>query len=57
MNNGDENGGDQGVPGVNPTVNILPKFNTMAVFSVQPGRSYHSVQVIDGMCGTLRSLG
>ena len=45
VNNGEENGGDQGVPCVNPTVGLLPLFNTMAVFTVQPGRSYHSVQV------------
>jgi Rps23 Pro-64 3,4-dihydroxylase Tpa1-like proline 4-hydroxylase len=46
INNGEENGGNQGVPAVAPTVSILPKFNSMAVFTVQPGRSYHSVQVL-----------
>jgi prolyl 3-hydroxylase /prolyl 3,4-dihydroxylase len=46
INNGEENGGNQGVPAVAPTVSILPKFNSMAVFTVQPGRSYHSVQVV-----------
>jgi prolyl 3-hydroxylase /prolyl 3,4-dihydroxylase len=46
INNGEENGGHQGVPAVAPTVSILPKFNSMAVFTVQPGRSYHSVQVM-----------
>jgi 2OG-Fe(II) oxygenase superfamily len=46
VNNGEENGGNQGVPAVAPTVSILPKFNSMAVFTVQPGRSYHSVQVV-----------
>jgi prolyl 3-hydroxylase /prolyl 3,4-dihydroxylase len=36
---------EQGVPATNPTLNILPKFNSMAFFVVQPGRSYHAVQV------------
>lgn len=36
----------QGVPHVSPAVNVLPKFNTMLVFCVQPGRSYHAVQEV-----------
>jgi Rps23 Pro-64 3,4-dihydroxylase Tpa1-like proline 4-hydroxylase len=36
----------QGVPVVRPSLAILPKFNTMAMFTVQPGRSYHSVQEV-----------
>jgi len=34
------------IPLVEPTVQILPKFNRMAFFTVQPGRSYHSVQEV-----------
>lgn len=45
MDRGEENGGDQGVPTTVPTATVLPMFNTMAMFCVQPGRSYHSVQV------------
>ena len=45
VNNGEEMGGEQGVPVPCPTAKILPQFNTMAMFAVQPGRSYHSVQV------------
>lgn len=41
-----EEGGVQGVPEVIPTLRILPKCNTMALFVVQPGRSYHSVQEV-----------
>jgi 2OG-Fe(II) oxygenase superfamily len=44
---GEENGGAQGVPTTVPTATVLPMFNTMAMFCVQPGRSYHSVQVRD----------
>lgn len=36
----------QGVPAAIPTHSILPKFNTMALFMVQPGRSYHAVQEV-----------
>lgn len=36
----------QGVPQANPSNFILPKFNTMAMFRTQPGRSYHSVQEV-----------
>lgn len=39
-----EEGGIQGVPTCIPTTNLLPLFNSMAMFVVQPGRSYHSVQ-------------
>lgn len=31
-------------PAVNPTVNLLPLWNTMAFFTVLPGRSFHAVQ-------------
>lgn len=44
---GDDTSHDrQGVPAPVPTHNILPKFNTMALFAVQPGRSYHAVQEV-----------
>ena len=36
----------QGVPAAHPAVNILPQFNTMAIFGLKPGRSYHSVQEV-----------
>ena len=36
----------QGVPRFSPTTSVLPKFNTMAMFAVQPGRSYHAVQEV-----------
>jgi Rps23 Pro-64 3,4-dihydroxylase Tpa1-like proline 4-hydroxylase len=36
----------QGVPTPNPTKILLPSFNSMVLFPVQPGRSYHSVQEI-----------
>ena len=32
-------------PGVVPTATVLPIFNSMALFKVQPGRSFHSIQV------------
>lgn len=38
--------GEQGVPEPSPTATILPRFNTMAMFTVQPGRSYHAVQEV-----------
>lgn len=34
------------VPGVIPVKTILPKFNAMAYFEVQPGVSFHSVQEV-----------
>lgn len=40
------NGAIQGVPAALPTKNILPTFNSMAFFAVQPGRSYHAVQEV-----------
>jgi prolyl 3-hydroxylase /prolyl 3,4-dihydroxylase len=40
------NGAPQGVPAALPTKNILPTFNSMAFFAVQPGRSYHAVQEV-----------
>ena len=46
VNHGEEMGGEQGVPAPCPTAKILPQFNSMAFFAVQPGRSYHSVQVV-----------
>ncbi len=39
-------GSPQGVPETEPAVSILPLFNTMALFRVEPGRSYHSVQEV-----------
>lgn len=36
----------QGLPANTPTNILLPKFNTMALFKVQPGRSYHAVQEV-----------
>ena len=36
----------QGVPNPNPSKSILPKWNSMAIFNVEPGRSYHSVQEV-----------
>ena len=42
-----ESGLPQGVPKPTPTKSILPKWNTMAFFNVEPGRSYHSVQEVD----------
>jgi prolyl 3-hydroxylase /prolyl 3,4-dihydroxylase len=36
----------QGVPSTSPSNTILPLFNSMAMFVVQPGRSYHSVQEV-----------
>lgn len=36
----------QGVPAAHPAANVLPQFNTMAIFGVKPGRSYHSVQEV-----------
>ena len=35
-----------GIPSVGPTACLLPSFNTMAMFVVQPGRSYHAVQEV-----------
>jgi hypothetical protein len=32
-------------PDVSPTTSHLPTWNSMAMFVVQPGRSFHSVQV------------
>ena len=37
---------EQGIPAVRPTNLIMPVFNRMALFEVQPGRSYHSVQEV-----------
>jgi prolyl 3-hydroxylase /prolyl 3,4-dihydroxylase len=39
----------QGVPSTSPSNRILPLFNSMAMFVVQPGRSYHAVQEV--YCG------
>jgi prolyl 3-hydroxylase /prolyl 3,4-dihydroxylase len=39
-------GDAQGIPAPLPTTNIAPRFNRMAMFKVQPGRSYHSVQEV-----------
>lgn len=37
---------EQGIPAAVPLVNLLPKFNSMVMFKVQPGRSYHAVQEV-----------
>ena len=31
---------------MDPSVELLPHFNSMAIFTVQPGRSFHSVQEV-----------
>ena len=36
----------QGIPSCIPAKRILPLFNSMALFVVQPGRSYHAVQEV-----------
>ena len=36
----------QGVPTSLPGGTLLPTYNTMLIFAVQPGRSYHSVQEV-----------
>ncbi len=46
VDRGPELGGVHGIPTTSPTKNILPHFNRMAMFTVQPGRSYHSVQEV-----------
>lgn len=38
--------GDQTNPSGVPATCLLPYFNSMAMFTVQPGRSYHSVQEV-----------
>ena len=35
-----------GMPAAAPSKTIIPAFNRMALFKVQPGRSYHSVQEV-----------
>ena len=35
-----------GTPGVVPTTNLLPKWNSMAFFTVAPGKSFHAVQEV-----------
>ena len=35
-----------GTPAVDPSVSLLPKWNSMAFFTVQPGRSFHAVQEV-----------
>ncbi|EDQ90687.1 uncharacterized protein MONBRDRAFT_16204, partial [Monosiga brevicollis MX1] len=37
---------EQGVPSTIPAARLLPLFNTMAFFRVEPGRSYHAVQEV-----------
>jgi Rps23 Pro-64 3,4-dihydroxylase Tpa1-like proline 4-hydroxylase len=47
--NTSKNGGAgvvQGIPSNVPTRTLLPTFNTMLIFAVQPGCSYHSVQEV-----------
>jgi Rps23 Pro-64 3,4-dihydroxylase Tpa1-like proline 4-hydroxylase len=38
--------GNKFIAAFDPTTTILPKFNTMALFTVQPGVSFHSVQEV-----------
>ncbi len=45
---------DQGIPANVPTAKIIPAFNRMALFTVQPGRSYHSVQEVYNKVGKVR---
>jgi Rps23 Pro-64 3,4-dihydroxylase Tpa1-like proline 4-hydroxylase len=35
-----------GIPAVDPTTCVLPAWNSMVFFTVQPGKSFHSVQEI-----------
>ena len=35
-----------GIPTASPTTDVLPRFNSMAIFAVKPGLSYHSVQEV-----------
>eukprot|EP01040_Poterioochromonas_malhamensis_P006332 gene6332-6819_t len=37
---------EQGIPVTNPTNCLLPTFNSMLIFKVKPGKSYHSVQEV-----------
>ena len=39
-------GSSGGVPDSVPTTVILPEWNTMAMFTVVPGQSFHSVQEV-----------
>ncbi len=41
-----DDAGEQGVPVPLPTKSHIPIFNSMLFFTVQPGRSYHSVQEV-----------
>lgn len=44
-------------PGTIPTATLLPVWNTVALFKVQPGRSFHSIQVgITKACTWLQML-
>eukprot|EP01038_Epipyxis_sp_PR26KG_P010541 gene10541-14163_t len=45
-NSFDEMPPTQGIPQSIPTKTILPTYNSMLIFTVQPGRSYHSVQEV-----------
>jgi len=42
----DEKGGQRFVPGTLPVKTIVPAFNSMAYFVVEPGVSFHSVQEV-----------
>lgn len=44
--NGTKNTYVSKVPGVTPVKTLLPKFNTLAFFVVEPGVSFHSVQEV-----------
>ncbi|EEH57846.1 uncharacterized protein MICPUCDRAFT_2294, partial [Micromonas pusilla CCMP1545] len=35
-----------GTPAVDPTARLIPRWNSMAFFTVQPGRSFHAVQEV-----------
>lgn len=39
-------GGPAFTPHVAPSAALLPAWNTMALFTVQPGRSFHAVQEV-----------
>lgn len=46
VDRGPDFGGVQGIPESVPTACALPTYNTMMIFRVQPGRSYHAVQEV-----------
>ena len=42
----EQSGLPQGIPEPMPAKKIVPMWNSMAMFNVQPGRSYHSVEEV-----------